>query len=172
MNNCVQYLLTVPWPKVGKQPSNRQLVRNLFTIYSGADGELTAFTQYFYNSLVAAADGLEDLSDLFACISQSEMHHLKKLGELILLYGGDPRLLSYRNNRPQWWSGGYVQYTSDPHQMLQQAIASEQASIVAYRAIAEQMAPEPRALIERIIQDERHHLELFQRAMQQLSENT
>lgn len=168
MHNCVGYLLTKPWPKVGRQPGDRALVRELFNVYAGPRGELTAITQYFYNALVTGADGLSELSDLFACVARVEMLHLEKLGELIGLYGGDPRLLSYRDARAQWWSSGIVRYGSDPRRMLREALASEREAAAGYRALAAQMAPEPRALIERIIADEQHHAALFERALARL----
>lgn len=168
MHNCVGYVLTAPWPQVGPQSGNRGMVRNLFSVYAGPRGELSAAAQYFYNSLLTAAEQRTDLSELFACVSHSEMLHLQKLGELILAYGGDPRLLSYRGGQPVWWSGGNLRYVNDPARMLREAIAGEREAIATYRALAMQMTPEPRALIERIIADERHHLELFERALGQL----
>lgn len=168
MHNCVDYLLTTPWPNVGKQPGDRALVRQLFSVYGGPRGQLTAASQYFYNALLTHADGLTDLSDLFACAAHAETRHLEKLGELILLYGGDPRLLSYRSSQPQWWSGGNVRYVSDPRVMLRDALSLEREMAAAYRALAAQMAAAPRALMERMQADVQHHIALFERALAQL----
>lgn len=168
MNKCVNYVLTTPWPKVTSQPNNRPLVRALFSLYAGPESELSSITQYFYDSLLTGADGYPDLSDLFGCVSRTGMIHLEQLGKLILAYGGDPRLLSYRGDRPQWWSSGYLTYGRAPRAMLEQAIAGERRAVEGYRAIAGRMSAEPRAVIQRIIDDERHHIELFERAAAQL----
>lgn len=163
MNKTVYRMLNLPWPEVGEQESDRALVRGLFGAYAGAHGELTAVSQYFYNSLTGEQDAA--LADLFALVSQNEMVHLQKLGQLIRLYGGDPRLLSFAGGRPHWWSSGAVSYEKSREKRLRQAIAGEREAVRAYRQLAARMAPQPRALIERIIQDEQHHIELFQRAL-------
>lgn len=163
MNNCVHNMLMLPWPKVGAQNSNPALVRALFGVYAGAHSELTAASQYFYNSLRLEEDA--DLAELFACIAQNEILHLRRLGELIGRYGGNPKLLSFAGGRPHWWSSGVVSYEKDRDKMLRQAIAGEREAIRAYRQLAARMEEQPRALIERIIQDEQHHIELFQRTL-------
>ena len=66
MNNCVHNMLMLPWPKVGAQNSNPALVRALFGVYAGAHSELTAASQYFYNSL-----RLEEDADLANCLRAS-----------------------------------------------------------------------------------------------------
>ena len=93
------------------------------------------------------------------------MLHLRRVGELIGRYGGNPKLLSFSGGRSHWWSGGAVTYEKDRNKMLRQAIAAERDAIRAYRQLAARMEDQPRALIERIIQDEQHHIELFQRAL-------
>ena len=162
MNSRVHHILTDPWPQIGPQQPNPALVRALFPSYAGARGELTATAGYFYNSLLTRDRGL---SELFACVSRDEMRHLEKLGELILQFGGDPRLLSYgAGGRPLWWSSGALPYPREIPVMLRRAIDSERQAIAEYRRLSAHMDGAPRALIERIIRDEEHHIELFQRA--------
>lgn len=168
MNKCVHNMLMTPWPKVGPQQPNPVLVRALFGAYAGPRGELTAVAEYFYNSLLTGGSGLSNLSELFACVSRTEMVHLEKLGQLILQFGGDPRLLSYANGRPMWWSSGAVTYQGDVPSMLRRAIQGERQACDEYRRLADRMDGAPRALIERIRQDEEHHVELFQRALRGL----
>lgn len=165
MNNCVHNMLMTPWPKVERQKPDRALVRELRRSYAGGRGEMTAITGYFYNSLVLGGEGQTELSELFACVSHAEMVHLKKLGELIIAFGGDPRLLSEWNGRMAWWSSGAVAYDRDAQRMLCRAIDSERQACAEYRRLEARMGGAPRALIARIRQDEEHHLELFQRAL-------
>ena len=168
MNNCVHYMLMTPWPVVERQNPNRSLVRELRRVYAGGRGEMTAIAEYFYDSLLLRRAGQEELSELFACVSHTEMTHLQKLGELILAFGGDPRLLSERNGRMAWWSAGAVSYECDASRMLRRAIESERQACAEYRRLETRMEGAPRALIARIRQDEEHHLELFQRALHDL----
>ncbi len=168
MNKCVYNMLMEPWPEVGVQKPDRGLVRILFEVYAGQGGELTNIVQYFYDSLRAQQAGETEISDLFACVSQTEMLHLRKLGQLILQFGGDPRLLSYRGNRAFWWSSGYVNYGGDLRAMLRRAIAGERQAVQTYQQIAGRMEGAPKALMERIVQDEVHHIELFQRTLSEL----
>ena len=163
MNKTVYRMLTMPWPEVGALRPDRALVRALFGVYAGAHGELTAVSQYFYNSLTA--DQGDGLADLFASVARNEMVHLKKLGQLIGRYGGDPRLVGFAGGRAHWWSAGALRYGQGREKMLRQAVAGEREAVRAYRQLAARMEPQPRALIERIIQDEQHHIELFQRAL-------
>lgn len=168
MNKCVHHMLMLPWPGVGPQKADPPLVRALFGLYAGGRSELTAAAQYFYNSLAVGEDA--DLGELFACVAQNEALHLKKLGQLILQYGGHPRLLSYADGRARWWSAGAVRYESGREAMLRQAIAAERETVRRYRQLTGRMGPAPRALIERILQDEAHHIELFQRALGEAGE--
>lgn len=161
-------MLMDPWPEVGPQKPNRELVRILFDVYAGQGGELTNIAQYFYNSLRAQQADEAEISELFACVSHTEMLHLRKLGQLILQFGGDPRLLSYRGSRAFWWSSGYVNYNGDIRAMLRRSIAGERQAVQTYQQIAARMEGAPKALIERILQDEVHHIELFQRALGEL----
>ena len=65
--------------------------------------------------------------------------HLRRLGELIGRYGGNPKLLSFAGGRPHWWSSGVVSYEKDRDKMLRQAIAGEREAIRAYRQLAARM---------------------------------
>lgn len=162
MDNHVNYLLTKPWPHVGRQPGDRALVRSLFSLYAGPQSMLTAAAQYFYDSLLLDACGEHLLSECTDCLSQTARLHLQKLGQLIVQYGGDPRLLSYYNGSPQWWSGGRLHYTTQPDTILQEAIVGEQERQRACQSLASRMAPIPRALLERIMLDQSHHIDLLE----------
>lgn len=161
MNNYDPNLLSIGWPRVGSQKPDRAMVRSLFGVYAGNRGELTHITQYFYNSLLCAADDLIDLSDLFGSACRDAMFHLKRLGQLIVQYGGDPRLISYQNARQVWWTSGTLHYQSDPCAMLRRAIELTQHIIQEYHQIAARMEPAPRTVIQRILLDQEHYLDLF-----------
>lgn len=162
MCNYEPSLLMIGWPQVGPQKPDRAMVRALLGMYAGSRGELTAIAQYMYQNLLCSAAGWIDLGDLFGAAARDSMFHLKRLGHLIVQYGGDPRFLSYPNGRPVWWSPGAVSYQSDPCTMLRDAIEGKRRSIHEYRQIEARMEPEPRALIQRILLNETYYLDLFQ----------
>lgn len=171
-HSCAPYMLPAPYPAPASEiKPNPAVARRLLAAYAGSGGELTAVGQYFYNSLLAPVAGARAVGDLFACVSRVEMHHLELLGELILAYGGDPGFLAYQpNGRTAWWSGSYLSYDKQPAKMLKNAIAGEQAAIADYRRTLSYMqdAPSARALLERIIADEEHHITLFNAALASL----
>ena len=164
--NCEGYILRQSYPPVVPGRCDRALVRRLFSAYGGQDGEMTAIVQYFYNSLITGMQGENEISHLFSCISQVEMHHLRLLGQLILAYGGDPGLLSFRGDRKIWWSGDFVHHLKQSDRMLREAIAGEQAAIRDYGSLLKLMPDDGnRAVIERILTDEHHHAALLNRQL-------
>lgn len=162
MCNFDPNLLSIGWPRIGPQPPDRNMVRTLFSLYAGPAGALTQITQYLYNVLLCTAAEQLEASDLFGSASRDCMFHLKRLGQMIAHYGGDPRFLNFQGNRPQWWTAGAVHYQQDLCAMLRRAIALTRQSITAYEDIAKRMEPEPRAVIQRILLDQNHYLDLFE----------
>lgn len=169
---CANYILTAPYPPVPTVKPDAGAARRLLADYAGNEGELTAITQYFYNSLLAPLAGESGIGDLFACVSRVEMHHLELIGKLILAYGGDPGFLAYsRNNRPTWWDGSNVNYDKSPQRMLEAALRGERDAVENYKRTAAYVSDAGcRALIARIIADEEHHIALFTGALHDLSQ--
>lgn len=167
--NCQAYVLRQGYPPVQPGRSNPALARRLFAAYAGQISEMSAVAQYFYNSLLSALDAGNELSEAFSCISHTEMHHLDLLGQMILAYGGDPGLLSYRGDRKIWWSGDFVHHVKQPARMLAEAIEGEQAAISNYESLLP-LIPDPgnQAVIERILADEQHHVVLFENLLAQI----
>lgn len=165
MKHCQKYILSQPYPTLGKVKPNPAVVSMLQNAYAGAEGELTAVMQYSYNHLLTQY--MPALSELFACTAQVEMRHMELLGQMILAYGGDPRYFYFPDvRRAQWWMGGLVNYEKQPQHMLRRAIASEQNAVRDYQKLARQLKePAACALINRILADEQHHIVLFKQAL-------
>ena len=163
MDQCVHNMLMLPWPGIGPQKPNPALVRTLFGAYAGTHGEWTAVAQATYAGLITETD--TRLSDLFFCVAQDDLLHFKKLGRLIIQYGGNPKLLSYTGRQAHWWSAGAVAYNREPQALLRQQIAMKREAVQFYKQLIARMEPAPQAVIQRILQDETHHIELFQRAL-------
>ena len=155
--------LKKPYPSAQITAKNKPVADLLLSAFAdGSSAELTAITQYLYHALTIKE---KDVSNLIWCISLAEMHHFELVGEMIVSLGGDPRY--WQPNR-YYWSGGFVQYGDKLCEKLDYDILAEQEGIAAYqtliRVIRGQGGPgvsEVTAVIERIIEDERHHLDLF-----------
>lgn len=167
--NCSSYTLCQSDPPVQPAQPDPQLVRRLFTLYAGPDSAMTAACQYFYDSLLTGLSPSDGLSELFACLSRTKTRQLAILGRLILAYGGDPGLLSYRSGRRLWWSGEWVQHSKQPAQMLSGALAAERAAIRDCRALIHAMPEDGnRAVLERLLADDAHHIQLLETRLAQI----
>ena len=163
MNNSVYKMLTEGWPKLDKQAPNPQLVRALFSVYGGRDSELTLFNQYLYQAMVLREQNNMFLSELFDSAANDQMQHIRHLGRLICCYGGEPRFISYIGGRGISWSAGNVYYEKNPNRMLDNSILCERQVLKQYKTILNSniLETQPKQLIERIIKDTEHHINLF-----------
>lgn len=151
-----------PDPRV--EQSNPYYAMLLLEDYAGAVSEFTAISQYFHHYLALTGD-YDDVADLEECISITEMHHLRLLGETIKLLGAAPKLRTLTNNRTTYWDASYVYYGTDICDRLAADIAAEKTAIRQYRQ-HQKMIEDPyiQELLERIIKDEEQHLHLFRQA--------
>ena len=162
MNECVRYTLPIPYPDVQNIQPNPSTARLLLGDYAGPDSELTAITQYLYQSVCAARAGRQELSELLECLAMTEMRHLKLLAKTIAALGVEPRYVSYQRGRPMWWSSNIVRYESSPSRMIALSLAGERAAVRAYRQRLNQVRDEQvRQILERIAADEEHHVQLL-----------
>lgn len=168
MNDCVRYTLPIPYPDVQNVQPNPSTARLLLSDYAGPDSELTGITQYLYQSVCAARAGNSELSELLECLAMTEMRHLKLLAKTIAALGIEPRYVSYQKGRPMWWSSNTVRYESNPSRMIALSLAGEQAAIRTYRQRIGQIRDEQvRRVLERILADEEHHVQLLTMAAAQ-----
>lgn len=167
---CMNYILAEPYPAVSPQKPDNNAARRLLGSYAGPQGELTAILQYVYNSQLAPLAGAPQVGELFHCVSMVEMRHLELIGKLVLAYGGDPGYLYYQTpGRTAWWTGANVSYVKQPARMLRDAIAGEEQAIAEYRRLTGSLQDSgAKALLQRIIADEEHHIALFTGALQKL----
>lgn len=157
-----------PYPKVQVAGPNAAYARMLGCDLASAGSEMTAVCQYLYQSWLLA-NRCPEVSRAISQIARVEMHHLRLLGETIVLLGGDPRFWAFgSNNRPLWWNGSAVCYTGSIQKMMLENIAMEQAAIDEYTRqrllIGDACIC---ALLERIVEDEQLHISLFRRFLEQ-----
>lgn len=150
-----------PYPPVKVVRKNLYYAKLLLDDYASDRSELTAITQYIYHHITLAPVN-EEASDLMECIAVVEMDHLHMLGEAILLLSGDPEFRGFLNNNNQWWSGQYVYYGAGLYDRLVADLAGERGAVEQYERHKDFIAdPYIKALLERIIQDEKLHIELL-----------
>ena len=161
-NLCSDVMVREPYPPTEVSSQNTAYARILLSLYAGHLSELTAISQYIYQSIIIGQIH-KDVSRIFECIAIVEMKHFKILGELIKKLGADPKLYAPINQRRfGWWSGEYPEYTNAPAAILNENIAGEKAAIAAYKnALNLINDPKIQDIIRRIIKDEEHHIEIF-----------
>lgn len=155
----------LPYPPVRVAAPNRHYAELLLEDYAGPVSELTAINQYLHHYFTLHGVN-EEVAELEECVSLVEMHHMELLAETIILLGVDPRYRIYLGNQEVYWSGTYVYYGISLCDRLAADIAAEWAAIANYREHQQRIAdPYIKELLERIIQDEYHHIRLFNEAM-------
>lgn len=155
--------IDLPYPPLRVTEQNPAFARKLFPLYAGASGELTAVSQYIYQSIVIS-DVNPVLSDALECIAITEMKHFSMLGRLILMLGANPKLWSPppHKRRPCAWCSTHLEYLQDPRQFLKDNVRTEEEAARAYSAAADDISdPFVKAVLTRIAQDELHHADLF-----------
>lgn len=165
-----RFALPEPYPKI--QVANRNLfyAQLLLDDYASNASEFNAINQYLYHHFRFKYKDLEDLAELEEGISITEMNHLEMLAELILKLGGDPRYRGFQNNNNQYYNAAYVYYGNAVLEMLSADVEAERGAIVQYRRHVEQIEdPYVRAVLNRIILDEEHHMKLFSAAYKRYS---
>lgn len=135
--------------------------------FASPQSELTATMQYVYQTWAAEPHSAE-LSQIFSGIGKTEMHHLHLLGKMILSLGGTLSYTYWNGGRNFVWTGAAVRYQNDPVEMLRADIAAERNAIAGYeRRIAAIGDPAVTDLLQRIILDEKVHIQILEDALQQ-----
>ena len=150
-------LNTIPYPKPVNVMKNIRYANLLLDDYASSTGELTAITMYIYQH-ISFEDG--ELGNIMREIAIVEMKHLDLVGDLILRLGGDPK---YVNSRGVNWNSECIDYKKQPIiEVMKSNIRAEQEAIYGYE-IAKKYTRNSsvRALFDRIIMDEKGHIEIF-----------
>ncbi len=157
------------YPRVTVSIPNREYARLLMEDYASAQSEETALHLYLYQAFVLESKHPE-LARVLRDISKVEMHHLLLLGQVIEALGVNPVYGSISEDGfviP--WSGLDVPYKNDLKSMLEVDIAREEAAVKNYMKHKRMIDDvEIRELLDRIIADERVHLDIFHYYLQEL----
>lgn len=162
-------MMDLPYPAIqvrGKNPS----YANLLSIdYCGAVSEMSAITQYINNENRLSCEKCPVAKTLLG-IAMAEMMHLQKLGELIVLLGGNINFVAkYRNGGAKMWTPEYLQIPENLKNMLLADIEAEKAAIAQYEAHIKMIKDDcVTAVLARIIRDEEYHIMLLRTMLQAL----
>lgn len=163
----------MPMPEIKVERKNPEYAKLLLNAFSGSeDSELAAILQYLYHHETIEN---ETIANVLLCISMIEMNHYEVLSELITLLGEKPFLF---NANKYFYSTGTIGYMDNPfacHEealdkadkakirlKLEKDILSEINAINAYNFIQKNIKDKYiNKIIEKIIEDEKFHLRLF-----------
>ena len=125
-------MVDLPYPPIrvsGKNPSYADL---LSIDYCGSISELSAIAQYINNENRLSGENCSMAQALLG-MAVCEMIHLQKLGELIVLLGGDIGFSARgRNGRPVMWTPSCLNIPSECGKMLMADMEAEKATINQY----------------------------------------
>lgn len=158
-----------PYPPIQVRERNQDYANLLSMDYCGAVSELSAITQYINNENRVSGEKCSMAKTILG-IAMAEMIHLQKLGELIVLLGGDIDFTAKtRNGCPQMWTPQYLTIPENPCEMLSADIESEEDAIRQYKMHIEMIRDnDVNAVLARIIKDEEYHIIMLQALMDDL----
>ena len=160
--------LNIPYPEAKTDEKNLCYANLLLNDYAGKNSEMTAVTQYTYQDIIST-EMYPEVADALECIAIVEMHHYDLIATVIREFGGDPQLRVINNGQPRYWDAKYVNYNKNPRRFLRENIIAEKAAIESYKKRIRQINdPNVQKLLERIIIDEEHHIEIFQSLLDDL----
>ncbi len=156
-------MLEFPYPPIRVKCRNMTYAELLSVDYCGSVSELSALTQYINNESRLSREHC-DIARMLLEIGVAEMMHLQKLGELILLLGGELDYTArYQNGKSCRWTPEYLTLPARMSEMIQVDIEGERAAIKQYRMHIGRMDDEyVNAVLARIIKDEEYHILLLQ----------
>lgn len=157
-------MMDLPYPPTQVREKNQAYANLLSIDYCGAVSELSAITQYINNENRLSCEDCPVAKTLLG-IGMAEMMHLQKLGELIVLLGGNINFVAKYRSGAKMWTPECLQIPENLKNMLLADIEAEKAAIAQYEAHIKMIKDNcVNAVLARIIQDEEYHIMLL-RAM-------
>ena len=152
-------MVDLPYPPIRVSEKNPSYADLLCVDYCGSVSEMSAIAQYINNENRLASQKCPIAQALLG-MAISEMIHLQKLGELIVLLGGDIGFSARgRNGRSVLWSPSCLNIPSECCKMLEADMEAEKSAINQYEMHISWIEDEyVNAVLRRIIQDEEYHI--------------
>ncbi len=134
--------------------------------YAASTGELNSVLQYIYHSFNFGYKGYTDYAETIEGIAIAEMMHFSLLGKTIMALGAQPIYAQYPPTGFNFYSTKYVTYSQSLKFMLEDDIRSERYAIKSYEKMLKFLKNDKvAAIILRILQDEKLHLEKFEQLL-------
>ena len=159
-------MMDLPYPPLQVKVKNPAYAQLLGVDYCGAVSEMSAITQYINNENRLSCDECEMAKTILG-IAMAEMIHLQKLGELIILLGGNVDYTARNcHGESKMWTPEYLTLPENPGKMLVAGIESEREAIRQYRMHMRMMRDSHvNAVLARIMKDEEYHIMILQTLM-------
>ncbi len=156
-------MMDLPYPPVQVSGQN-QVYANLLSVdYCGSVSELSAITQYVNNENRLFIRNCQTARTMLG-LAMAEMMHLQKLGEMIVLLGGNIDFTAkYQNGRRWMWTPEHLNIPEQAKKMVIADIEAEKAAINQYRAHMKMIQDQGvNDVLMRIIKDEEYHIMILQ----------
>lgn len=165
MHKRDKYADPSPYPEVKVLEPNPYYSWLLLDDYAGIVSEFTAISQYLYHYFFFKNIDKE-LGKLLENVSITEMLHMEILADTIKKLGGNPLIRGSYSTCGDFWNGSFIYYGTRLCERLKADIDSEYKAIEEYtRHIYLIHDPNIRAILRRIILDEKVHIGLFNEAL-------
>lgn len=162
-------MVDLPYPPIRVREENLRYANLLSIDYCGSVSELSAITQYINNENRLSREQCAMAKTLLS-IAMAEMMHLQKLGELIVLLGGDIDFVARTcNGKGKMWTPEYLTIPAKTAKMLMADIEAEKAAIEQYEAHIRMINDDCiNEVLARIIQDEEYHIMILKSLLKNL----
>ncbi len=162
-------MVDLPYPPIKVRGENLAFANLLSIDYCGAVSELTTIAQYINHENRLAGEKCPIARTILG-IAISEMIHLQKLAELIVLLGGKVDFTArFRNGVQKLWTPEYLSIPEQAKRMLLADIDGERAAIDQYGTHISMISDNNiNAVLERIIKDEEYHIMMLQFLIKEL----
>lgn len=154
--------LPFPYPQARVREQN-QFYANLLTLdYCGSVSELTAAMQYIHGESCLSCNSCTAAKTIVG-MAVAEMIHLQKLGEMILLLGGNINFAIKTRTGTQMWTPEYTNLAKEEAKIIEANLEAEKAAIEQYQQHMSMIEDDyVNALLARIVQDEEYHIMLLE----------
>lgn len=151
------YQANLEYPEIKVSGKDLNLAAELMYVYAGNVSELSSVNLYMYQSFIS------DITSELEGIAIVEMRHVEILAKLIVLLGGDPKFNSGDGLK---WCSNNINYNKNVYEFLNYNIMIEKIAISNYKRIIDLSNDKyVKNILERIIMDEKVHIEVFERLL-------
>lgn len=162
-------MMDLPYPSIKVCGKNQAYADLLSIDYCGSVSEMSAITQYINNENRLSVEKCSVAKTILG-IAMAEMIHLQKLGQLIVLLGGNLNFMARQSNgRMRMWTPEYINIPENAKKMILVNIESEKSAINQYRMHIKMINDKyVNAVLARIIKDEEYHIMMLQAVLNEL----